>query len=154
MIRYNNTIELSIRNNVQLKTDRGQTWETSAIQGTNTPWTDWWSKQNPSDLRKNQKDYFLELVSRAFKNKHYSNEIVLYTVYQRGAGYNQPHDIALANIPKQTIWLLSTNEHTWIEESSFSNIKFSVDTALPSINTQETQDNIWELYETFRRAYA
>jgi hypothetical protein len=155
MIRYNKIIELSSRNNqLQLKTDRGQTWETSLVKGTTTPWSDWWSKQHPSEFRRNQKDYFLELLARAFIEKHYTNTINLYVVYERGNGYNQQHDIALAHIPNANIWLLSTSDHTWIEESKLNNFKFDICTAMGSIETKGTKDIVWDLYDAFRKAYA
>lgn len=155
MIRYRKTIEIASRNGLtRIKTDCGQTYETSLVRGSTNPWTDWWNKQNPSEWRRDQKDYLLDLVSRAYRTKHYTNEIHLYVVYERGKGYNQPHDVAFARIPNENIWILSTEQHTWIEQCQFENFAFSTDTALPSIKEQSTRDVIWDLYESFRSAYA
>ena len=67
MIRYNKTIELQTKNNTQtLVTDRMERWELSQVKGSNTPWTDWWQRQHPSELRIWQKDSFLKLFADAY----------------------------------------------------------------------------------------
>lgn len=153
MIRYNKTIELQTKNNTQtLVTDRYERWELSEVKGTSTPWTTWWEKQHPSELRIWQKDSFLKLFADAYSKLNWHNSIQLYTVYQRGKGYNQQHDVVFATIPNAHIALLATNNHMWIHPCKFNNQVFDISNSIEgSILDAATRNTLYEIEHSIVR---
>tara|TARA_R110000803_G_scaffold202735_2_gene268005 strand:+ start:785 stop:1267 length:483 start_codon:yes stop_codon:yes gene_type:complete len=150
MMRYNKTIELQTKNNTQtLVTDRFERWELSQVKGTNTPWTEWWKKQHPSELRIWQKDSFLKLFADAYSKMNWHNSIELYTVYQRGKGYNQDHDVVFATIPNADIALLATENHIWIQPCKFNNQTFDISNSIEgSILNPTTRNTLYTIEDS------
>jgi hypothetical protein len=146
MIRYNHNIEFNIRDQqLLIKTDRGQQWLTSAIKNTATPWTDWWSRQDGSEWRRDQMDYFLKTFANTYQRQSYLNEPTLYVIYQKGGGYSQAHDMALMHIPRVNTWFFSTTDHTWIHRSSHSNFTLNIQQALGSLQHLSVRQQIYEI---------
>lgn len=139
MIRYQHRIDLEKTRFDQwiIKTDRGNQYETQLVAGTGTPFTDWWSKQHQSELRRWQKDALFSEFSRTH------GELELYLVYQRGGGYSQPHDIALAYCPNKRLWLLSTQDNTWIVPFTH----FDRETGLGPIDQKDVRSEIYKVID-------
>lgn len=115
MLRYNQEIRLqpSQAGQWSMTTDRGQRWFLQAVQGTDSPLTEWWTRQNQSELRSWQKDAILKELTRNSP----AEDTELYVVYAQGQGWNQPHDILIFYFRPLEIWLLSHSEGLWIQPS-------------------------------------
>jgi hypothetical protein len=144
MIRYRKQIELKENRHAQwiLDSDRGDQYETQFIGKTPHPMTDWWSKQHQSELRAWQKD----AVLGEFWRQH--GELDLYLIYKRGQGYSQPHDMTLAYSPQCSLWLFSTEQHTWILPRTHSHTNFTVDLALGSVLDPQARQDIYQIIDS------
>ena len=124
MIRYRDRIDIRTNRtgNVQISTDAGSHYLTSAVTARqSTPRTQWWERQNRSELREWQKDVLLGEVGRLYTRINFSYEMHYYLVYQEGGGFNQPHDVVFARIPMANTWILGTAQHSWIYHSELDN---------------------------------
>lgn len=131
MINYRKKITLQKNNNAwYIDTDKGDRYETFAIDNTHTPWTKWWEMQNQSDLRLWQKD-----ILRDFGSKW--TDLTPYLVYKRNAGHSQPHDICLARSERNKIWILITERDFWFINSDYGQVDFPVDQSMGSVLEQE-----------------
>lgn len=128
MINYKKKITLQKRSDgtCYLESDRGDRYETFAIDNTKTPWTKWWELQNQSDLRLWQKD-----IARDFGSKW--PDLCPFVVYKRNAGHSQPHDICLAHSQKNKIWILMTERDFWFVNSDYGQIDFLVSDSMGSV---------------------
>lgn len=150
MIRYKNRVSLNKNRNgeIQLQTDMGQTWNTTIVKEYR-PFGEWLISYN-TQLRQWQKD-MMDLVHQAFNTEYDLHPIELYWAYQKGTGYSsQNHDVAFARIPSKHIWLLMTNQHTWIKQCEYSSFTFTVEEASGSVLTEQTRDLIWDFRDFHR----
>lgn len=133
MIKYKKKITLQKQNDAwYIDTDRGDRYETFAIDNTHTPWTKWWEMQNQSDLRLWQKD-----ILRDFGSKW--TDLTPYMVYKRNAGHSQPHDICLARSERNKIWILITERDFWFVKSDYGQIDFQLDQSMGSVLNQQNR---------------
>lgn len=142
-MRYNKRI-IAKRNRLDqliLESDRGEVYETNLVANTPTPLSDWWSKQNQSELRHWQKDAFIG----EFWRQH--GELDLYVLYKKGQGYSQPHDLTLAYSPTKKVWMLSTEQHTWLMPDTGDDVIFNIDLAFGPINTKESRFEIYTIID-------
>lgn len=158
MIRYNKHIRIA-RNPTGAYTITGDRssvgYRTSAINGYEQIGV-WWERQHHSTLREYQKDLLVKLLPSAFKSLDYSWCLTPYVVYAEGAGYNQPHDIVFATLTHpqhNTIYLLGTQEHTWVQHEKATTDRFNCYTqdAYASVDTPQGQDTVWQLYDDVRK---
>lgn len=140
-MRYNKRITLkqTRQASLQLASDRGEVYEVTAASKSNQPITDWWEKQNQSDLRGWQKD----ALFKEFWRLH--GELELYMIYKKGQGYSQPHDLALAYSTTKNIWILSTEQHTWLMPNSDIQTVFDIDLAFDSILNHDARLEIYNV---------
>lgn len=140
MIKYKKKITLqNVRDNAWfLDTDRGDRYETFAIDNTKTPWTQWWSMQDQSDLRLWQKD-----ILRDFGTKW--RDLTPYVVYKKNSGYNQPHDISLARSEKNLVWILITRDDFWFVSSNYGQVDFDSDDSMGSLLDKQSRAEISKL---------
>lgn len=131
MINYKKRITLQkMSGNIWfLDTDKGDRYETVPVIGSHTPWTQWWEKQDPSDLRTWQKDILKDFGSKW-------RDLTPYVVYKKGAGYSQPHDIALARSDSNQVWILSTERDFWFVSSDYGQVDFVVEDSMGSVLEQ------------------
>ena len=141
MIMYKNKICIKQTRQGEwiIESDRGQRYDTIKVEGTNTPVSKWWEMNNHSDLREWQKDVLIAELWRAV------GELDLFVVYKKGQGYNQPHDICLARW--QDVWILSTNEDTWIVKNDSSEFWLDKSTSLGSVLDKDVRRLIYEIYD-------
>ena len=143
MIRYNKTIEVATNRNgdISLRTDIGQTFKTTVVKEYNQFTI--WLQAHHTLLREYQRD-FLQIIHQAYSPQTGLHPIELYWVYPQGRGYlEQSSDIAFAKIPSKNIWILMTNQHTWMEETQYGNFFLNVDDAIGAVTNKETKDAIW-----------
>lgn len=146
MIRFKR--EISIKQNAnetyQLTTDFGQKYEMFKIVSTNerNPITSWWDRNHQSELRQWQKDALIKMLADVLPN------VELFLVYRAGQGHSQPHDIAVAKF--NNLWVLSTQEHTWIQDSKYSEIKFNIEDSIGSILDKNVREIVFEFREAMR----
>lgn len=142
MIRYNKKITLKkTHTGFVLETDRGDIYNTSIIGGSTThPITDWFEKNAQTELRKWQMDAILKEYWRLH------GPLDLFLVFKKGMGYSQPHDILLARDTARGIWILSTNDHTWLAPDN-NGTEFNVDLSLGSVNSKEDRSELYKLLE-------
>lgn len=127
MIKYKNKITLQRSKDAwYIDTDRGDRYETFALENTTTPWTKWWEMQNQSDLRLWQKD-----IVRNFGSKW--PDLTPYMVYKRNAGHSQPHDICLARSERNKIWILATERDFWFVHSDYGQVDFVIGESMGSV---------------------
>lgn len=112
MIRFKNKITVEQRRSSEwiIDTDRGDQYEMLQLTNRGQIFTEWWEMQHQSQLRTWQMDVFLRELTR----KGHSDDFVIWTVYKRGQGHNQPHDIAIMYHQGMQLWLLSTEEYHWL----------------------------------------
>lgn len=132
MINYKKKITLQKKQDDTwyIETDKGDRYETFAIDNTVTPWTKWWEMQNQSDLRLWQKD-----ILRDFGSKW--PDLTPFMVYKRNAGHSQPHDICLARSERNKIWILITERDFWFVQSDYGQVEFPVTESMGSVLNQE-----------------
>jgi hypothetical protein len=143
MIRYNKRIFIkqTRAGEWQLETDRGERYLTNHITNNSAPVTYWWEQQHQSDQRKWQKDVVIGEIWR----QH--GELELFTVYKQGAGFSQPHDIVIAYSKSKKLWLLSTNQHTWIMPSEFTDCEFHIDMAMGPVHETDPRQEIYAVID-------
>lgn len=148
MIRYNKRIELKQHRNGEWKilTDRGDEYQTQLIVNNPGPLTYWWQQQHHSPLREWQKDAVIK------DSWWILGPLELYLVYKKGQGYSQPHDIALARYSRNDIWILSTEENTWILPATRGDQMFVRELALGSINQADVRQKFYELLREIKQA--
>lgn len=115
-----------------LETDNGQLYNMSMTEGTHTPWSDWTDKQTKGqfkELRDWQKSIF-QMWAMAFTP--FAN-ITLFTVWRKGAGYNQDHDVAVCYDNTNSTWLASTLDDFWIVNTTHKNIELNKDSSYGSL---------------------
>lgn len=130
MINYKKKITLQKNRDAwYLQSDKGDRYETFAIDNTATPWSTWWEMQNQSDLRLWQKD-----IIRDFGSKW--PDLIPYVVYKRNSGHSQPHDICLARSQRNKIWILATERDFWFIQSDYAQVDFTIDHSMGSVLDQ------------------
>lgn len=142
MIRYNKTIELNTNKNGEqrLFTDLGQTWNITTVKESNQFTV--WLQANHTNLREWQRD-MLQIIHQAYNQETGLHPMQMHWVYKKGQGYLSQSDCAFAIIPSKNLYILMTPQNTWIQESKFQNLKFSVSDASGCVTSKETQDEIW-----------
>lgn len=146
LIRFNNTLEISTsaKGDIDIKTDRGVTYKTSIVNG-NAARTEWWNKQNKSNLRELQKDVFLGETNRIFTRMNWTNEMTYYLVYEPRKGFAQSHDIVFARIPNKNLWLIGTNNYSWLHNSAKPNFILDIqDAVLGDITELENRNKFYK----------
>lgn len=128
MIKYRKKITLqNVNDNVwYINSDKGDRYESFAIDNTSTPWTQWWGMQHQSPLREWQKD-----ILRDFGSKW--PDLMPYIVYKKNAGHSQPHDICLARSQLNKIWILITERDFWFVNSDYGQVEFNIDDSMGSV---------------------
>lgn len=129
-----------------LESDKGAKYLTTAIINTRTPITDWWEKNDHSDLRQWQMDAIIKTLGDSFTANGIS--IVPYLVYRKGHGYSQPHDITLVRFGKT--WILSTERDLWIDDSGYGEIIFNVDESLGSILNRNVREVVYKVADAIK----
>lgn len=145
MIRYKNKISL-IKNRADewvIESDKGSKYLTNQITNTNTPITDWWEKQHPSELRHWQKDSIIKNLFDAF------GQLNLFTVYKAGAGYSQPHDVVMAR--HNDIWIFATEQDTWIVRDSSSQVWLNKEDSLGSVLDRTTREELNKIADSIKQ---
>jgi hypothetical protein len=134
MINYRKKIVLQKSANTgwYLESDRADRYEVLPVTGTQTPWTQWWDKQNQSELRNWQKD-----IIRDFGSKW--SDLNPYLVFKRGGGYSQPHDIVLARSEKFKIWILITEKDFWFQSSDYGQVEFLNEDSMGSVLDKDSR---------------
>lgn len=153
MIRYNKRITVSQQRTGQwrIDTDRGDQYYMTEVTANDTPLTDWWSKQHPSELRGWQMDIFVKELTR----QGYGNDHVLWLVHKAGGGYNQEHDIVVMYHKGMNMWVLSTQEHHWLQPGSFGDQQFHIDDALAcDITRPEHRKDLYPILDLLNQYYA
>ena len=115
-----------------LETDNGQLYNMSMTEGTHTPWTDWREKQTTGqykELRAWQMDIF-KMWAMAFTP---NANLTLFTIWRKGAGYNQDHDVAVCYDNTNKTWLVSTLDDFWIVNTKHTNIELNKDSSYGSL---------------------
>ena len=141
MIRYNKKIGIKQTRQGEwiIESDRGQRFDTLPIIDNSTPITRWWESQHQSELRQWQKDMLVKSFSDAL------GSLDLFIVFQKGHGYNQPHDLVVAK--KDDIWIVSTQEDTWITRNGQSEFWLTRDESLGSVLEKTTRDELWNIID-------
>lgn len=130
MINYKKKITLQKNGDTwYLQSDKGDRYETFAIDNTTTIWTKWWEMQNQSDLRLWQKDILRDIGSKW-------PDLTPFIVYKRNAGHSQPHDICLARSERNKIWILITERDFWFIQSDYGQVDFHIDQSMGSVLDQ------------------
>lgn len=139
MIRYNKRIcvKQTRQGEWVIDSDRGQRFETLQVHDALTPITRWWDSQHHSDLREWQKDVLIKQFSDVL------GQLDLFIVFQRGHGYNQPHDLVVAK--RDDIWIVSTQEDTWITKNNQSEFWLTKDDSLGSVMERSTREELWKI---------
>lgn len=158
MIYYTKTITIRRQptGNYAIRGDKSsQSYKTTPMVGAEVVGK-WWEYQHQSDLRLWQKDLIIKLLPSAFKDLDYNWQLTPYLVYAEGAGYSQPHDVAFAtltnNNESHNVYLLGTQEHTWIHLEKREVEKFTLDAsdAFACVATAQGQDQLWNMYDAMR----
>ena len=158
MIRYNKSIIIRRlpSGTYTITGDRSAVgYKTSAIHGYEQVRI-WWERQHQSDLREYQKNFLVQMIPGCFRDTDYEWSATPYVVYAEGEGYNQPHDICFVTLQhstrSKTVYLLGTQDHTWIHTENTSVEKFNLhcEDAYPGASTAQGKDALWDLYDNMR----
>jgi hypothetical protein len=130
MIRFKNKITVSQQRSGEwfIDTDRGDQYLMHQLnhRNNNTLLDDWWAMQHQSELRGWQMDLFLKELVR----KGQGDDFVIWTVYKKGQGHNQAHDIMIFYHLGMKIWILSTQEYHWLMPGSLMATTFERDDSI------------------------
>jgi hypothetical protein len=128
MIRYNKKISVKQHSTGQwrIDTDRGDQYQLTQIQGQTHPITDWWSMNHQSELRGWQMDIFVKGLTYKGNNDDY----VLWLAHKAGGGLSQPHDIVIMYHQGMKLWVLSTEQHHWLQPGNLTDTDFLKDDAI------------------------
>lgn len=142
MIKYRKkiTIKHTANGDVKIQSDRGDVYDTFAVNDPHTPWTTWWNMNHHSNLREWQKD-----VAKMFADKF--SDLTLFVVYKKGHGHNQPHDIALFHSEQHKIWLMSTTNDFWVESTDLGQFDLDVSNSAGSVLDKPVRDNLYEVID-------
>lgn len=148
MIRFNKKISLqqTRMGEWRLISDRNDQFDLLQITHTSehNSITRWWDMQHQSELRRWQKDIFIQELSRL----GHGDDFVLWVPYRRGQGHSQPHDICLVYHLKHKIWILSLQEYHWLIPSNMYDCEFHIDQALcADILTRQGRDQIYMIID-------
>jgi hypothetical protein len=149
MINYKNKITLQRKRSgeLQIHSDKGDLYETVAVTDGKTMLTDWWNNQYKSELREWQKDLVIKYAGDAF------GKSTLYSIYKRGGGYKQPHDMTLFFNERHKCWVFSTTEDYWIQFSDGGQIQFDKKDSLGSVLNQEDRLVIGQVWDQLKQEY-
>ena len=142
MIRWNKNISVKRNSNddVYITTDRGQRWDSFAIDSrSRTPITDWWEQNHHSNLREWQKDAVIKGLSDVFGSGTY------YVLYQKSKGTHQPHDICLAQW--SDTWVLSTERDLWLWRTNYAEYNLDINTSFGSILEQSVREEWYKVLD-------
>jgi hypothetical protein len=152
MIKFKNKITIEQKRSGEwvMDTDRGDQYLMLQLTNRGHVFTEWWDMQHQSELRNWQKDIFLKELTR----RGYSDDFVIWTVYKRGQGHNQPHDIAVMYHQAMQLWVLSTEEYHWLLPGSLMATEFHKDSAIQAdlSNAQDRQE-IYSLTDFLNKHY-
>lgn len=152
MIRFKNKITVEQRRSGEwtMNTDRGDQYEMLQLTNRGQIFTEWLEMQHASELRKWQMDLFLRELTR----RGHSDDFVIWTVYKRGQGHNQPHDIAIMYHQGMQLWVLSTTEYHWLLPGSLMATTFSTEDAIEAdICRFEDRKQIYPLTDLLNQHY-
>jgi hypothetical protein len=152
MIRFKNKITIDQRRSGEwiMDTDRGDQYEMLQLTNRGHIFTEWWNMQHQSQLRTWQMDVFLRELTR----RGHSDDFIIWTVYKRGQGHNQPHDIAVMYHQGMKLWILSTEEYHWLLPGSLQFTNFYKDLAIEAdLSKPEDRQDIYPLTDLLNKHY-
>lgn len=152
MIRFNKTITVSPQSNGQwrIDTDRGDQYNLTEVGAQNMPITQWWSMQHQSVLRGWQMDIFIKELTRL----GYGEDFKIWIVNKPGGGLSQPHDTAIMYHTGMKLWVLTTQEHHWLQEGPLMATTFKKEGAIQAdlLNPQHRRD-IYAITDYYNEYY-
>jgi hypothetical protein len=146
MIKYNKQIILDRKRNgdIVIDTDRGDLYQTFQYNKTKNPISDWWSDQDPSEIRHWQKDIVVAYAVDAL------GPLTLFVINKRGQGYSQSHDMCLVHSEKYKIWVLSTQEDYWIVKGDQGQVIFNRSNSLGSVLDKQARFEIGQAWDMIK----
>jgi hypothetical protein len=152
MIRFKNKITIDQRRAGDwfIETDRGDQYEMLQLTNRGHVFTEWWNMQHQSELRHWQMDLFLRELTR----RGHSDDFVIWTVYKKGQGHSQPHDIAVMYHQGMRLWVLSTQEYHWLMPGALQANEFHKDLAIEAdLCSQQDRREIYPLTDFLNKHY-
>lgn len=155
MIRYKKriTVQTTRQGNWYIESDTGDRYETqiySSALGNRSRHmiTDWWNQQYQNDLREWQKDICIGMVANAL-NEHKPE---LFSVYKKGQGFTQNHDICLIHYRLNQCWILCTQNDFWMVKDDTGLITFNVADSFGSLLNEQTRKELYQLFDHIEAA--
>jgi hypothetical protein len=149
MIKYKKTITLQRKRNgtLQIVSDKGDIYETTETTEGRTMVTDWWANQHQNELREWQKDLVVKYAGDAFGKGS------LYSIYKKGKGYKQPHDMCLFYSEEFNCWVFATQDDYWIQFSDSGEIIFDKSDSIGNVLNKEDRLLIGNIWDQLKKEY-
>lgn len=140
MIRFKDRIDIKTNRSGDhsIVTDMGSHYKTTPIVNGNCR-TEWWLRQDHSELRRWQMDLLLGEFDRLYRRLNFTYQMQYYLVYQEGKGLSQPHDVVFAKIEAANLWLLGTSKMSWAHVCDLENFSLHPTTAILGDISSETE---------------
>lgn len=154
MIRFNKKIVVDQQRSGQwrINTDRGDQYDLTQIQPQQQKniITAWWEMNHQSELRGWQMDLFIKELTR----KGYGSDFILWLAHKAGHGLSQSHDIMIMYHTGMKLWVLSTEQHHWLQSGSLTTTEFQKnDAIIANILNREQRFEIYEILDLLNNHY-
>jgi len=108
---------------------------------------EWWDKQHQSDLRSWQKDIAIGMMMDIF------GPMDLFLIFQKGQGYNQPHDLCLSKSQNHNVWCLSTKNDFWLIQQTDNQVVFDIAESMGSVLLSSARKDIYTVMDQLKKKF-